>query len=143
MLRFALFGFLALAFASHAAADDKKDAPKELAPFQGEWKVVSATFAGRPAPKGLDEVRFTFDGDKVTVKEPGDKAEAGTYKIDPKATPATIDLSGPKGEPAAGIYKFDKDGKLTLAFVKGKDQTRPKGFDDKDAVVMVLEKVKK
>ena len=79
----------------------------------------------------------------MTVKEPGDKVETGSYRIDPKVTPATIDLTGPKGEPAAGIYKFDKDGKLTLAFMKGKDAVRPKGFGDKDAVVMVLEKVKK
>ena len=37
MTRFALFGCLVLAFGGAAAAEDKKDVPKELAPFQNEF----------------------------------------------------------------------------------------------------------
>jgi uncharacterized protein (TIGR03067 family) len=143
MTRFAMLG-LALALALTASAQEKKDVLKELAPFQGAWKVVSASRGGEAAPKDvLEKLSFAFEGDKMTVTEFG-KAEAGSFSVDPKKTPAAIDIVGPKGEKVAGIYKFDKDGKLTLCFVKDKkDAVRPKGFDDKDAALIVLEKAKK
>jgi uncharacterized protein (TIGR03067 family) len=145
MTRFALLGGLVLALVAHGTtvAEDKKDVPKELAPFQGTWKVVEAIADGKPEPKDkLPELQFTFEGEKLTVTEKG-KAENGSYSVDPKKEPAAIDLTTPKGDKVAGIYKFDKDGKLTLSFIKSKDATRPKGFDDKEAVTLVLEKVKK
>ena len=143
MTRFALLGCLVVALGSAAAAEDKKDVPKELAPFQGTWKVVSATAGGQPAPKeAVEKLTLTFDGEKLTIKE-GSKDETGSFAVDAKADPTTIDLVNPKGTKALGVYKFDKDGKLTICFNKGKDTLRPKGFDDKEAAVLVLEKVKK
>jgi uncharacterized protein (TIGR03067 family) len=98
MTRFALLGLLAAL--PLAAADDKKDdgTQKERARFQGEWKVASATFAASPAPKEALDATVHFDGDKLTVKERGDNAEAGSYRIDPKASPAAHRPDGPKGE---------------------------------------------
>ena len=105
--------------------------------------MVEGTADGKPAPKDLlAELQYTFEGEKLTVTEKG-KAEAGSYLVDSKKEPPTIDLVNPKGGKALGIYKFDKDGKLTICFNKGKDAARPKGFDDKDAVTLVLEKAKK
>ena len=131
---------LVLALTATATAQEKKDVPKELAPFQGTWKVVKAEQGGMPAPaKEIETIRFTFAGDKVTVKESKkEKDDTGTFSVDAKKDPAEIDLVSPKGEKIPGIYKFEKDGKLTLAFVKGKDATRPKAFDDKEAVVMLM-----
>jgi len=141
MTRLVMFCVLALA-ATGARADDKKDVPKDLAPFQGTWKVAKAAFGGESVPDAeKDKLKFVFAGEKVTVKE-GMKDDTGSYSVDPKKDPAEIDLVSPKGEKILGIYKFEKDGKLTLTFVKGKDAARPKKFDDKDAVMMVLEKVK-
>jgi uncharacterized protein (TIGR03067 family) len=141
MTRLAMFCGLVLVIGT-ATAQDKKEVPKELVPFQGTWKVVTATFAGETIPDSEKErLRFTFAGDKVTVKE-GKKDDTGSYSVDPKKDPAEINLVGPKGEKIPGIYKFDKDGKLTITFSKGKDATRPKKFDDKEAVMMVLEKTK-
>ena len=149
MIRFTTFCGLVLALTVPATAQDKKDVPKELAPFQGTWKVVKAERDGMPAPaKEVESIRFRFDGDKMTVKEGRkEEEETGSYSVDAKKDPAEIDLISPKGDKIPGIYKFDKDGKLTLAFVKsppdkGTDAARPKKFDDKDAVMMVLEKVK-
>jgi len=156
MIRFAMLGGFVLALCAAVSAQDKKEVPKEpplqevpkdltkdLAPFQGGWKVVEAVADGKPAPKDiLAELQFAFEGDKLTISEKG-KAEAGSYSVDPKKEPATIDLVNPTGSKALGIYKFDKDGKLTICFIKGKDTNRPKGFDDKAAVTLVLEKVKK
>lgn len=143
MIRFAMLGSFVLALCAAASAQEKKDVPKELAPFQGNWKVVEAIADGKPAPKDvLTELQFAFEGEKLTVTEKG-KAEAGSFSVDSKKEPAAIDLVNPKGDKALGIYKFDKDGKLTICFIKGKDAARPKGFDDKNAVTLVLEKAKK
>jgi uncharacterized protein (TIGR03067 family) len=144
MTRFVPLGGLVLALAfSGAAAQDKKDVPKELAPFQGTWKVVEAVAGGMPEPKDkLPDLQFTFEGEKLIVTEKG-KAETGSYAVDAKKDPTAIDLTTPKGDKVPGIYKFDKDGKLTLCFIRMKDATRPKAFDDKGAVLLVLEKVKK
>jgi uncharacterized protein (TIGR03067 family) len=143
MTRFALLCVAVLVSCAAAPAEDKKDIPKELAPFQGTWKIIDAVADGKPAPKDiLPELQFTFEGAKLTVTEKGNP-ETGSYSVDPKQKPATIDLVNPKGEKALGIYEFDKDGKLTICFNKGKDAARPKGYDDKDAVKLILEKVKK
>jgi uncharacterized protein (TIGR03067 family) len=144
MTRLAMFCGLVL-IAGSAMAQDKKDIPKELEPFQGTWKVVKAEFEGKEPPDKVPvDLRFTFEGDKLTVKEGKGEAEKGGYTVDPKKSPAEIDLVGPKGMKALGIYKFDKDGKLTLCFEKGKDAARPKAFDTKGttAGMIVLEKVK-
>src|SRR5688500_14707927 len=98
MTRFAMIGGLALALAFTASDQDKdkKDVPKELAPFQGKWKVVEATQGGTPAPKeALEKLSFAFEGEKLTVTE-GDKPETGSFSVDPKKEPATIDLVSPK-----------------------------------------------
>jgi len=141
MTRFMLGGFI-LALAISASADDKKDVPKELAPFQGKWKVVEVSFGGEPLPKDkLEGLGLTFESKKMTTLENG-REKTGTYSVDPKKNPATIDMIGPKGEVGRGIYKFSKDGKLTICFKKGEEATRPKDFDDKEAALVVLEKVK-
>ncbi|MBY0457953.1 MAG: TIGR03067 domain-containing protein [Gemmataceae bacterium] len=147
MPRFALFGVAVLVLCGFAAAqekkDEKKEVAKELAPFQGTWKVVKATLDGKEIPeKEFAEGRFVFAGDKVTAIEKKDgKADEGTFVVDPKKDPAEIDLIQ-TNDKVLGIYKFDKDGKLIVAFGFGKD-ARPKSFDDKKSVVLVLEKVKK
>lgn len=142
MTRFATIGSLVLALSFTAVAEDKKDVPKELQLFQGKWKVVEASRGGVAAPKeAIESLRFTFDGTKLIVAEK-EREEMGSYSVDPKADPTAIDLVNAKGEKVLGIYKFDKDGKFTLCIVKGKNATRPKGFDDKEADVLVLEKVK-
>ena len=143
MTRFALLGCLVLAFGGAASAEDKKDVPKELAPFQGTWKVVAATAGGEAAPKeAIEKLQLTFEGEKLTIKD-GDKVEVGSFAVDAKKEPMHIDIVNPKGDKAPGVCKFDKDGKLTISFNKGKDVPRPKGFDDKEGAVLVLEKVKK
>jgi len=143
MIRLALFCGLMLSLAGTAMADEK-DVPKELAPFQGTWKVVKAEYGGMAAKEPVrDDVRFTFKGDKLTVKE-GKKDGAASCTVDAKKDPAEITLVHPKGETVSGIYKFDKDGKLYLCFPKGEKDVRPKSFDTKDTTngLLVLEKVK-
>lgn len=152
MTRFAILGGLLLTLAIPAAADDKKDEKKVTAtPLEGSWKVVEASVDGKPeAKEKLPNMVFTFEGGKLTIAEGDRKPTAGSFTVDPKQDPAHLNMIPPKddkgpskGDKVAGIYRLDKDGKLTLAFSKGKDATRPKSFDGKDAVLLVLEKVKK
>ncbi len=141
MTRIAMSGTLLLALAFTATADEKKAAPTSL---EGSWKVVAAQVEGMPESKEkLANLSFTFEGSKLTVAEGDRKPDAGTFSVNAKADPAQIDMVSPKGDKVSGIYKLDKDGKLTIAFNKGKDTTRPKSFDSKDAIVLVLEKAKK
>ena len=141
-----MFCGLVLALASTATAqekkDEKKEMPKDLAPFQGTWKVVKAEFGGVPPGDKVPELRFTFAGDKVVVRE-GKDDETGSYSVDAKKNPPELDLVNTKGVRLQGIYKFDKDGKLNLCFVGDKGD-RQKSFDTRktSAGMMVLEKVK-
>src|SRR5579864_5062343 len=87
-----------------------KDAPaKEPPSLVGEWIGVSGMRGGKPEnPPAGTSITFTADG-KLLMKEGGDrKPEEGTYKADPKKSPAEIDLvppTGDKGPTILGIYK--------------------------------------
>ncbi|HVL15772.1 MAG TPA: TIGR03067 domain-containing protein [Gemmata sp.] len=124
---------------------DKKEPDKNLEPFQGTWKVVRAEFEGKePKDKAPGEVRFTFKGDRLIVREGLKGDDDGKFAVNTKRKPTEIDLISSKGERIPGIYKFEDDGKLTLSFAKGKVAVRPKTFDTKKTMagLLVLEKLK-
>jgi uncharacterized protein (TIGR03067 family) len=104
-------------------APTKKDPPaKEPPSLVGEWVGESGVRGGKPEnPPPGTSLTFTADG-KIRFKEGGDaKAEEGTYKADPKKTPAEIDINppdGPKGETLRGIYKIEGD-TLTICIAMG------------------------
>lgn len=147
MIRSILLCALILAVTTVTAQEkqDKKDASKDFASFQGSWKLTKIEVGGKEPPEGTPtDVRFTFTGNKVSIQKGKDTPEPGTYSVDSKKDPNEIDLvGGPKNEKTLGIFKFDKDGKLMMSFVKSKpDAPRPKKFGEPEAVVIVLEKVK-
>jgi uncharacterized protein (TIGR03067 family) len=147
MTRFALVCGLLLASGFTSAQekkDPKNDVPHPLSPFQGSWKVVKADFAGKAPPgSNLPELRFTFSGDKVSVKEGQADAESGSYSVNIQKNPPELDLVNSKGTKVLGIYSFEKGGKLRLCFVSD-GGARPKSFDTTNTMsgLMVLEKVK-
>ena len=111
------------------AAPDKKAPAKEPPTIVGEWAAESSTRGGKPDnPPAGTTITFTADG-KVLFKEGADKkAEEGTYKADPKKTPAELDVVPPtaeKGPTILGIYKIEGD-TLTICLTMGSD--RPKDF---------------
>ena len=148
MTRPAIVYGLVLAIGS-ATADDKKDVPKVLAPFQGTWKIVKVQILGEDNPKGNPSkgARWTFAGNKMTTKGGKEESSESTFSVDPNKNPAELDVVDPDGNKSQWIYKFDKEGKLVicveLSFGK-KPAPRPKSFDTKDTgyLVFVLEKVK-
>ena len=153
MTRPAIVYGLVLAIGS-ATADDKKDVPSELAPFQGTWKIVKVQILGEDNPKGNPSkgARGIFAGNKMTMKggkEEGGKEESSEsrFSVDPNKNPAELDVVDSDGNRSQWIYKFDKDGKLVICVELsfGKEPApRPKSFDTKDTgyLVFVLEKVK-
>jgi uncharacterized protein (TIGR03067 family) len=143
MTRLASLAVLALALS--ASAQEKKDVPKDLVPFQGTWKVVKVESGGKPLEKSSSGLRFRFEGHRMDVIEnEKEKEDSGTVSVDPKKDPAEIDFTSGKGNKVLGIYKFDKDGKFHLCVARGKDAERPKSFDTTGtrSRLFVLEKVK-
>lgn len=143
MIRLALLGVLTLALTG--SAQDKKDVPKDLVPFQGTWKVLKIESGGKPLEKDPSGLRFKFEGDRMDVLEnEKEKEDTGTIAVSPKKDPAEIDFTSSKGNKIHGIYKFDKEGKFHLCITRGKDAARPKSFDTAGtrARLFVLEKVK-
>jgi uncharacterized protein (TIGR03067 family) len=149
MIRSTLIAAFLFSAAGLGIADDKKDAPKdvakELKPFQGKWKVVKAVMKDQELPIGPLEMHFTFTGTKAEVSTKDGKQPGGEVTVNDKKDPAEIDLKGSDNTNTTsfGIYSFAKDGKLTLFFVK--NGTRPTSFESAkfpDAILVVLEKVK-
>ena len=145
MTRMGMVCGLVLVLNAHiATADDKNDMPTELAPFQGTWRVVKADFGGKaPVGRNQPELRFTFLNDKVLVSESTGQTETGMFAVDARPKPAQLDLVNSTGTRVQGIYRFEKDGKLRLCFVKDNGK-RPKSFNTKrtKAGLIVLERVK-
>jgi len=147
MIRVAMLcGSIAVStFVAAQDKQDKKEVSKELMQFQGTWKVVKLLDeAGKEPPGGTpDEVRITFTGNKFSIKLGKDSPQEGTFSVDPKKDPTEMDImGGPKKEKSLAIYKFDKDGKLTLSYANKPNSMRPKKFGETEAIQMVLEKVK-
>ena len=125
------------------AADDKKpDDVKDK--LKGTWTIVAMEVGGMKAPEEfLKGQTITFEGDKMTHKEK-DKIEPATYKIDASKKPAELDQTptegSGKGKTVQLIFQLDGD---TLKIGGKMKPGRPKGFDDKDILIMTLKREKK
>jgi uncharacterized protein (TIGR03067 family) len=132
----------ALSLALSVRADDDAVA-KELKRFQGDWRMVSATKAGKLI-KGdaLKDKVWRFDGNKIIPLD--NKDDPATMTIDLTKKPATLDLKDKKGEVVLGIYKFNGDDKLIICGAHG--NKHPTDFDspkDSDNIVFEFERAKK
>jgi uncharacterized protein (TIGR03067 family) len=115
---------LALSASLTARAEDPK-IEGDLKTLQGDW--VSKDDQG-------NESKWTFKGDKLSLKAHPDREYTITIKLDDKAKPektiefaVSEDSKNAKGFKAPGIYKFDGEKKVSICFgADGKD--RPKEF---------------
>jgi uncharacterized protein (TIGR03067 family) len=119
---------------------------KESPSIVGEWVVEKALVGGKDnviATKG-ETVRVTFaftkEG-KVLVTEGSKKPDPADYKVDPKYSPAVIDVSPPTPEKGTGvglmrgIYHIDGD---TLTICLSRGGTRPTKFESPDGSDLML-----
>lgn len=140
-----------VAVAGAALADEpKSDAKraaveKALEAFTGTWEIVAVTPDG--ATKDARRLVFHKDGTYAARDKDGKELWAGTYEIDPTATPKVWDHRShdakKTGTDVLGVYELDGD-KLKVACVVGqwKDKAwtgkpRPTALDQKAADVVI------
>ena len=108
--------FLALLWLStaHNAQDTDKALEQEVAAFQGTWSLASGTIDGKPM-SDVDVKRYKrkFQGDRFELHEDGKTIMEGTFKLNVKQDPKTIDLifldKDKKEQRIYGIYKLEDD----------------------------------
>jgi uncharacterized protein (TIGR03067 family) len=113
-----------------AAADDvaAKAKAKELAAFQGEWRVDWVERDGEKIEMGEDAV-YTIKGNKWLK---GDR-EISSIEIDPSCMPKALDLTrliddAKKGLKMEGIYKLDGDTMEWCCYTGEGAKERPQTF---------------
>ena len=116
-----------------AAGPVRADVARELARFQGVWRMTSASSDGQAVPDAqVKKVTVTYNGSKHTVRI-GDQVVAHDvgFEVDPSAEPKAVTdtvLEGPEaGMVIRGIYKLEGD--TLVSCVAGPNQDRPKAFD--------------
>jgi len=113
-----------------AAADDasEKVKAKQLAAFQGEWRVDWIERDGEKVEMGEDAV-YTIKGNKWLK---GDR-EISSIEIDPSSMPKLLDLTrlvddAKKGFKMEGIYKIDGDTMVWCCYTGEGTKERPTEF---------------
>ncbi len=122
----------------HAQFEDNPVMP-EATELEGTWEIMSYVHNGERVE--LDGFLWRHEGDRRYYRPNGDDVwvSAGTYSVDPSATPAEIVI---RSEIATmrGVYKIDDD-LLTIclgfpgAFEEG---TGPEGFESSEEIRTIL-----
>jgi uncharacterized protein (TIGR03067 family) len=124
-----LFLALALGLLTLTADDDSEKAKsKDLAAFQGEWRVTWIERDGEKIEQDANAV-YTIKGNKWLR---GDR-EISSIEIDPSYTPKLLDLTrliddARKGFKMEGIYKIDGDTMEWCCYTGEGTKQRPQEF---------------
>jgi uncharacterized protein (TIGR03067 family) len=124
----ALASFVLIAAAAPREATDSDDMKK----MQGDWMVVSMTANGMKYPDEEAQALFrTVDGNSYQVSRYSKAMVKGTFKIDPAATPKTIDssLATDPSKALLGIYEFE--GAMLKVCNAPPGKPRPTAFEAK------------
>ena len=139
---------LMLALLPTGAAAQTAAAKKELARFQGTWRLVAREIEGKKATPGAvkaADATLTFKGAEVTFRSQGEDIWTATLKLDPTRSPKRIEvtqLTGPeKGKTGKAIYKLEGD-RLTVCFSFA-DLPTDFTTEDTDRALVVYQREKK
>ena len=128
------------------AADVKKAAvAKALETFTGTWEIVTVRPDG--ATKDARRLVFSKEGDYAALDKDGKELWAGTFEIDPTASPKVWDHRShdgrKQGTDVLGVYELDGD-RMKVACVVGRwkgtewtGKPRPKAIDPKQADAVI------
>lgn len=100
---------------SFGAEPTAQDVEAELAAFEGSWSLASGVIDGKPmAEAEVKRYKRTYKGDRWTFSQDGKILLEGQVKVDPTASPKTIDLTfvDPKDQKKGklvGIYELKGD----------------------------------
>lgn len=131
-----------VAIGALVAADPAKPDKEAIA---GSWRVAACELENKLLPESaFKELRYSMAADGKWKLEGGPgfpKAAGGTFELDPKASPKTIDFTpsdGPfKGKTFQGIYQLEGDELKACFAFPGKD--RPKTYLTQPESGLVLE----
>jgi uncharacterized protein (TIGR03067 family) len=130
------------AFALHA-----EDAQKKL---QGTWAATKAERDGKAADDVVGH-RLSFTGNRFQIRSrDGKTLYEGTFRVDAKTKPATIDFEHTKGDLKGkswkGIYALDGDTLTVCDNAPDLDKGRPTAFEAKTGsghVLVTFERAKR
>jgi uncharacterized protein (TIGR03067 family) len=127
------------------SADPTAAAEGEYQRFEGAWAYASVVSDGQPIrDPTVVARRLILNGDQFQLTGPATSGR-GTYSVDPKAVPKTIDVTFSDGLRAGktmkGIYELAGD-TCTVCMASG-DQPRPTRFESKAHSGHTLEVLKR
>lgn len=119
---------------------------KEMARFEGTWRVGSITAEGTAAPAHVRTHTFTIKDRKVVLNE-GGAPSVGVFEVEPRLSPAWINIGyvqgGRQGEIYPAIYKFNGEDDRHLLLCLGTNGARPTNFSGgQGQMLYVLSRVK-
>ncbi len=135
-----LLGFIAFATLIARESNAQQGGADEL---QGTWVVTAFEIDGKTEQIPGGNISYTFNKDKLVMRQPGLPDTEGTYKFDASKTPKQMDWISVKAtdkEVMEAIYELKGDS-LKLAY-QGPKGKRPTSFDSKQTVVMHLKREK-
>ncbi len=127
---------LVLSFALAAWSADARDADT----IEGTWLPEKAELAGKKFPdQARKSIKLVVKGDKYTVTV-GKAVDKGTIKLDPRAKPKTLEITGTegpnKGKTIKGIYERKGDTLQICYDLSGK--SHPKEFKTREDTKLFL-----
>jgi uncharacterized protein (TIGR03067 family) len=127
---------LVLSFSLVVRSDDAKEDETN----QGSWVIAEAELGGKMFPEEIRKaIKLVIKDDKYTVTA-GKSVDQGTVKLDPKAKPKAMDITGTegpnKGKTIQAIYERDGDTLKVCYDLTG--TSRPTEFKTKEGTQLFL-----
>jgi uncharacterized protein (TIGR03067 family) len=132
-----LASVLILTVPAAGPAEDKSQqeaVAKALKELEGTWEVEKLVRNGEEIPAPAGKKRFlVIDKTTYVLKVDDQKADQGTFAVNPAGKPATIDVIPGRGEAEGknllGIYELRGD--TLRVCIAGPNKERPKSFESK------------
>jgi uncharacterized protein (TIGR03067 family) len=90
---------IALLFGAALTADEKNDKAFDPAKLEGNWKITAGAKFGEKIAADADTLKgvIVISKDTITIKQGDEEAHKMSYKLDTKASPVAITMTGTLG----------------------------------------------